>query len=85
MDTTYETAFTPATSLEVIASLRSALSPVMRVDHHTIHEPPVDVLEFNGKLTSPSGEAFNHIYKSFIAYGYTPMLTERDEIGRAHV
>ena len=78
MDTTYETAFTPATSLEVIASLRSALSPVMRVENHTIHEPPVDVLEFSGKLTSPSDEAFQHIYKSFIAYGYTPMLTERD-------
>ncbi len=78
MDTTYETAFTPATSLEVIASLRSALSPVMRVENHTIHEPPVDLLEFSGKLTSPSDEAFQHIYKSFIAYGYTPMLTERD-------
>src|SRR5512136_308277 len=78
MDTTYETAFTPATSLEVIASLRSALSPVMRVDSHTIHEPPVDVLEFTGKLTSPSDEAFQHIYTSFIAYGYTPMLTQRD-------
>ena len=78
MDTTYETAFTPATSLEVIASLRSALGPVMRVDNHTIHEPPVDLLEFSGKLTSPSDEAFQHIYKSFIAYGYTPMLTERD-------
>jgi Zn-dependent protease len=78
MDTTYETAFTPATSLEVIASLRSALSPVMRVDNHTIHEPPVDLLEFNGQLTSPSDEAFTHIYKSFIAYGYTPMLTQRD-------
>ncbi len=78
MDTTYETAFTPATSLEVIASLRSALSPVMRVETHTIHEPPVDLLEFSGKLTSPSDEAFQHIYKSFIAYGYTPMLTERD-------
>jgi Zn-dependent protease len=78
MDTTFETAFTPATSLEVIASLRSALSPVMRVDNHTIHEPPVDLLEFTGKLTSPSDEAFQHIYKSFIAYGYTPMLTERD-------
>jgi Zn-dependent protease len=78
MDTTFETAFTPATSLEVIASLRSALSPVMRVDNHTIHEPPVDLLEFTGKLTSPSDEAFGHIYKSFVAYGYTPMLTERD-------
>jgi Zn-dependent protease len=78
MDTTYETAFTPATSLEVIASLRSALSPVMRVDNHTIHEPPVDLLEFTGQLTCPSDEAFTHIYKSFIAYGYTPMLTERN-------
>jgi Zn-dependent protease len=78
MDTTYETSFTPATSLEVIASLRSALGLVMRVDNHTIHEPPVDLLEFTGKLTCPSDEAFKHIYKSFIAYGYTPMLTERD-------
>jgi Zn-dependent protease len=78
MDTTFETTFTPATSLEVIASLRSALSQVMRVDNHTIHEPPVDLIEFTGKLTRPSDEAFNHIYKTFIAYGYTPMLTERD-------
>src|SRR5512135_609894 len=78
MDTTFETSFTPATSLEVIASLRSALSPVMRVDNHTIHEPPVDLLEFTGKLICPSDEAFSHIYQSFIAYGYTPMLTERD-------
>jgi membrane-associated protease RseP (regulator of RpoE activity) len=38
----------------------------------------VDLLEFTGKLTSPSDEAFQHIYQSFIAYGYTPMLTERD-------
>ncbi len=50
----------------------------MRVENHTIHEPPVDLLEFTGKLTCPSDEAFQHIYKSFIAYGYTPMLTERD-------
>jgi membrane-associated protease RseP (regulator of RpoE activity) len=78
MDTTFETSFTPATSLEVIASLRAALSAVMRVDSHTIHEPPVDLLEFTGHLTRPSDEAFSHIYKSFIAYGYTPMLTERD-------
>jgi membrane-associated protease RseP (regulator of RpoE activity) len=78
MDTTFETSFTPATSLEVIASLRSALSQVMRVDNHTIHEPPVDLLEFTGQLTRPSDEAFNHIYQSFTAYGYTPMLTERD-------
>jgi Zn-dependent protease len=78
MDTTFETSFTPATSLEVIASLRSALSVVMRVENHTIHEPPMDLLEFTGKLTCASDEAFQHIYKSFIAYGYTPMLTERD-------
>jgi Zn-dependent protease len=78
MDTTFETSFTPATSLEVIASLRSALSVVMHVDNHTIHEPPVDVLEFTGQLTRPSDEAFQHIYQSFTAYGYTPMLTERE-------
>jgi Zn-dependent protease len=78
MDTTFETSFTPATSLEVIASLRSALGQVMRVDNHTIHEPPVDLIEFTGKLICPSDEAFGHIYKSFIANGYTPMLTERD-------
>ncbi|CAG0930999.1 hypothetical protein TFLX_01952 [Thermoflexales bacterium] len=78
MDTTFETSFTPATSLEVIASLRSALSRVMRIENHTIHEPPVDLLEFTGKLTCPSDEAFDHIYQTFIAHGYTPMLTERD-------
>lgn len=78
MDTTYETSFTPATSLEVIASLRSALSQVMRIESHTIHEPPVDLLEFTGKLTRPSDEAFDHIYQTFSAHGYTPMLTERD-------
>ncbi len=78
MDTTFETSFTPATSLEVIASLRSALSVVMRVENHTIHEPPMDLLEFTGQLTCSSEEAFEHIYKSFTAYGYTPMLTERN-------
>jgi Zn-dependent protease len=78
MDTTFETTFTPATSLEVIASLRSALGPVMHVENHTIHEPPVDLLEFTGKLTCASDAAFQHIYKAFTAYGYTPMLTERD-------
>ena len=78
MDTTFETSFTPATSLEVLASLRSSLSVVMRIESHTIHEPPVDLIEFTGKLNCPSDEAFNHIYRSFIAQGYTPMLTERD-------
>ncbi len=78
MDATYETTFTPATSLEVIASLRAALGQVMRVDSHTIHDPPVDLIEFNGQLTRPSEEAFDSIYRSFIAHGYTPMLTERE-------
>ena len=58
MDTAIETTYTPATSLEVIASLRSALGQVMRVENHTIHEPPVDLIEFTGTLTCPSDEAF---------------------------
>ena len=78
MDTTFETTFTPATSLEMIASLRAALSQVMRVDSHTIHEPPVDLIEFVGQLTRSSNEAFGVIYPAFIAHGYTPMLTQRD-------
>jgi membrane-associated protease RseP (regulator of RpoE activity) len=78
MDTTFETTFTPATSLEMIASLRAALSQVMRVESHTIHEPPVDLIEFTGQLLSPSDEAFDHVYRNFTAHGYTPMLTERD-------
>ena len=78
MDTTFETTFTPATSLEMIASLRAALSQVMRVDSHTIHEPPLDLIEFVGQLTCSSQEAFGVIYPAFIAHGYTPMLTQRD-------
>ena len=78
MDTTFETTFTPATSLEVIASLRATLGQVMRIDTHTVHEPPVDLIEFIGQLTQPSDEAFDHIYRSFVAQGYTPMLTERN-------
>jgi Zn-dependent protease len=78
MDTVYETSFIPATSLELIAALRAVLSEVMHIESHTIHEPPVDLLEFTGRLTASSDVAFTHIYKSFIAHGYTPMLTERD-------
>src|SRR5512147_459196 len=77
MDTTFETTFTPATPLEVIASLRSALNPVMRIETHTIYDPPVDLIEFSGQLTQPSDQAFDHIYRSFTALGYTPMLTRR--------
>ena len=78
METTLETTYTAATPLELIAEMRTALSPVMRVENHTIHEPPVNLIEFTGQLTCPSDQAFNHIYKSFIALGYTPMLTNRD-------
>ncbi len=78
METTLETTYTAATPLELIAELRAALSAVMRVENHTIHEPPVGLLEFTGRLTCPSDQAFKHIYKSFIALGYTPMLTSRD-------
>jgi Zn-dependent protease len=78
METALETMYTAATPLELIAEMRAALSAVMRVENHTIHEPPVNLIEFTGQLTCPSDQAFNHIYKSFIALGYTPMLTHRD-------
>ncbi len=70
--------YAPATTLEVIASLRSALGQVMRIDNHTIHEAPVELIEFTGALTSPSDEAFEHIYSRFVEVGYTPMLSQRD-------
>jgi Zn-dependent protease len=78
METAIETTYTAATPLELIAELRAALSAVMRVENHTIHSAPVDLIEFTGQLTCPSERAFAHIYKSFIALGYTPMLTHRD-------
>ena len=78
METAIETTYTAATPLELIAELRAALSTVMRVENHTIHEPPVGLIEFTGQLTCPSDQAFKHIYKSFIELGYTPMLTTRD-------
>ena len=70
--------YAPATTLEVIASLRSALGQVMRIENHTIHEAPVELIEFTGALTRPSDEAFDHIYARFIEVGYTPMLSQRD-------
>jgi membrane-associated protease RseP (regulator of RpoE activity) len=78
METALETTYTAATPLELIAELRAALGTVMRVENHTIHEPPVGLIEFTGQLTCPSDQAFTHIYKSFIELGYTPMLTQRD-------
>lgn len=73
-----DTVFAPVTTLEVIASLRASLSQVMRIENHTIHEMPVEVIEFTGALTCPSDEAFEHIYARFTALGYTPTLTERN-------
>jgi len=70
--------YAPATTLEVIAALRSALGQVMRIENHTIHETPVELIEFTGTLTRASEEAFDHIYASFIEMGYTPMLSQRD-------
>jgi Zn-dependent protease len=78
METALETTYTAATPLELIAEMRAALNAVMHVENHTIHAPPVDLIEFTGQLTCPSDQAFNHIYKAFIALGYTPMLTNRD-------
>jgi Zn-dependent protease len=78
METALETTYTAATPLELIAEMRAALSAVMRVENHTIHSAPVDLIEFTGQLTCSSEQAFSHIYTSFIALGYTPMLTSRD-------
>ncbi|HZY42622.1 MAG TPA: hypothetical protein VFF59_11560, partial [Anaerolineae bacterium] len=78
MNYSTETTYAPATTLEVIASLRSALGQVMRIENHTIHEAPVELIEFTGTLTRPSDEAFDHIYARFIEVGYTPMLSQRD-------
>lgn len=78
MDTQTETTFMPATTLEVIASLRSVLGQVMRIETHKIHVPPVEVIEFSGQLIRPSDEAFDYIYDRLIEVGYTPTLTQRD-------
>ncbi len=77
MDNQTETTFAPASTLEVIAALRSALGQVMRIENHTIHETPVELIEFTGTLTRPSDEAFDYIYSRFTELGYTPMLTRR--------
>ncbi len=70
--------YAPATTLEVIASLRAALGQVMRIENHTIHEAPVELIEFTGTLLTPSDEAFDHIYARFTEVGYTPTLSQRD-------
>jgi membrane-associated protease RseP (regulator of RpoE activity) len=73
-----ENTYAPASALEVIASLRSALGQVMRIESHTIHQAPLEVIEFSGQLIRPSDEAFDIIYDRFTALGYTPMLTQKD-------
>ncbi|HEY4722945.1 MAG TPA: hypothetical protein VII92_13925, partial [Anaerolineae bacterium] len=73
-----ENTYAPASALEVIASLRSALGQVMRIENHTIHQAPLEVIEFSGQLVRPSEEAFDVIYDRFTALGYTPMLTQKD-------
>ena len=70
--------YAPATTMEVMASLRSALGQVMRIETHTIHEAPVELIEFTGTLLTPSDEAFDHIYARFTEVGYTPTLSQRD-------
>jgi Zn-dependent protease len=79
MEQPSDNVFSPSSTLETLAHLRSALGQVMHIETHVIHEPPVDVIEFVGQLTAPSPEAFEHIYDRFTALGYTPMLTRRDD------
>lgn len=71
--------YSPSSTLETIAHLRSVLGQVMHIETHIIHDPPVDVIEFVGQLTTPSDEAFDYIYARFTEFGYTPMLTHRDD------
>ncbi|HET7375178.1 MAG TPA: hypothetical protein VFK30_00630, partial [Anaerolineae bacterium] len=71
--------YSPSSTLETIAHLRSVLGQVMHIETHIIHDPPVDVIEFVGQLTMPSDEAFDYIYARFTEFGYTPMLTRRDD------
>ena len=75
----FESGISPASSLETLARLRSALGSVMHIESHTIHDRPVELIEFSGRLTCPSDEAFDHIYDRFVEAGYTPMLTRRDD------
>jgi Zn-dependent protease len=79
MEQPSDNVFSPSSTLETLAHLRSALGQIMHIETHVIHEPPVDVIEFVGQLTAPSNEAFEHIYDRFTALGYTPMLTRRDD------
>ena len=78
MDYRTDSTLAPASTLETIAALRATLGQVMRIESHTIHDRPVDLIEFSGQLTRPSEEAFEHIYDHFTELGYTPMLTRRD-------
>lgn len=79
MEQPHSNVFSPSSTLETLAHLRSALNQVMHIETHIIHEPPVDLIEFVGQLTVPSHTAFEHIYERFTALGYTPMLTRRDD------
>ncbi|HZY43612.1 MAG TPA: site-2 protease family protein [Anaerolineae bacterium] len=79
MEQSQNNVFSPPSTLETVAHLRSVLSQVMHIETHVIHVPPVDVIEFVGQLTVPSEEAFDLIYMRFTDLGYTPMLTRRDD------
>lgn len=79
MDQSRDNVFSPPSTLETVARLRSVLSQVMHIETHIVHVPPVDVIEFVGQLIVPSEEAFDLIYARFTDLGYTPMLTRRDD------
>jgi membrane-associated protease RseP (regulator of RpoE activity) len=79
MDQSQDNVFSPPSTLETVARLRSVLSQVMHIETHIVHVPPVDVIEFVGQLIVPSEEAFDLIYARFTDLGYTPMLTRRDD------
>ena len=79
MEQSQNNTYSPPSTLETVAHLRSALGQVMHIETHIIHEPPVDVIEFVGQLTLPSAEAFDQIYARFTEMNYTPMLTRRDD------
>ena len=60
--------------LVVVAQLRRQLTDVMRVDSHTVQDPPDKVIAFRGRIDGDTEAAFEHISERLAPLGYTAML-----------
>ena len=70
---------TAATQLVVIAQLRRQLADLMRIDNHTVTQPPDKVITFTGHIHGDTEAAFERITERLAAQGYTVMLQDEPE------